>query len=337
MENNENNHANYQPPQAQVSSNEVETTHKNSSRFKNLLISIVITVFTMSAIFGYMIYSAPRAYAQEYLENISEDIAQVSNEMEYFLNGFDDLTASVDETREAFYEITSTKSYEEAKIDTKEDITTIINTIELINSTRDTKSQYNDLPNEFIEFNKALDSYLDQNNKALDILLTHQEFKQEMLEASGDDFNTKINELTKKVANDEFQAEDFELFKDISSEASAAVERFESLIDVPVTEKGSYELKIEYHAFIALKFDEVYKNVSSENPDIQIIDMMFNEINDYVMSKNEQVNINAEKYVTESDIVELFKNADTVFSIMNNETAKLNEKFNAEVSMVVVD
>lgn len=310
---------------------------QKSSQLKRAFVIFAVLVFGSGSSLGYFLWYTPRAYAQEYIETVGSEISAIDKEMQYFLGGFDELSGSVDESREAFYEIAETTSYEEAKSDTAEDITAINKTLALIDDVRDTKNSYDDLPEDFAPLNDSLDTYLDNNEQALNTLLTHQEFKLTMLQAAGDELNDKLVELQQRVNVRPVDfPEDLAFYEELATLSMEAANRFEAIEDIPDTELQSYELKLIYHIFLAQTFTDLYEELSvTENPSEERVAELINSLSTFVQNQNEEVEESSRAYVEESDIVQHFIDADNAFDIVAAELSNLRDKYGSAKTLTI--
>ena len=281
-----------------------------------------------------MLRSAPKTAAQAYLKEMSSQIGQLNSEVQYFIGGFEELSGLTDESRDVFYEMSKTQSYRDAKIDTAEDIALLEKTQNLIDSIRLKKAEFTDLPEDLHTLSNSIDNYLDQNEAALNTLMTHQKFKQQMLEASGDSLDDLLLSLEDKAKKDELSfPEDLELFEKLAIESQKSADRFNSLTDIPESEYDNYESRKDYQAYLARSLDSINTQLNAEVPNMNVLSTTFASLGNYTSAMNEKIKSDAEDYVKNSKIIDNFKAADESMQSIKDETNRLSKKYGVTIDL----
>lgn len=239
----------------------------------------IATLISLLIFFGFLHKSKriPSVQAQEYIENAVADFESLRSKLRYYQGGFVKVSSSLSSSKEAFYEILTSRDYSSAVEDTKKDIQDIQETLQRIAQSVDEKKQ-TPAPPEFKKLDELLDTYYRHAESGMRELLVFEEFQLSMLNASGDDLNHALKDFDRLMNktlknNGDISQEDFltleSLIEKIARLGDEAYQRFEEITPIPHDHKTYYSLQKEYHKDLAQTFRktfEVLKNNSSDNP-----------------------------------------------------------------------
>lgn len=124
-----------------------------------LAILAILLIGGMSVI--YFSWLAPIAQAKEYLQETSNDFQVIQAKLQQYETAFNPLAKSFEVSREAFFEITSSRPYLETIKHAKQDIEDIRVTLQLIEEARQTKKNLK-VPEKFITLDQQLGTYYEK-------------------------------------------------------------------------------------------------------------------------------------------------------------------------------
>ena len=212
----------------------------------------------------------PSAQADGYVKTVMPDFQELINQLHYYESGFAESTEKTNQAKEAYYEISSTRDYFSAVEDTRQDIQAIETTLKAIDQAVADKKM-SPAPTELAELDANLNLYYQSAVTGLKQLLIHEKFQLEMLNASGDELNQKLDRFGKLVGQAGSQGlagseliEFLDLINSIGLLGEAAVLKFDQIDSIPIDETRYYGFQKATHQDIALTFQKLFRQLKNK-------------------------------------------------------------------------
>ncbi len=231
------------------------------------LVGMVFVILSGLFIFVHKSRRIPTAQAQEYIQAVLPIYEALHAKLRFYQGGFAETSKSFNTSKEAFYEITTSRDYFSAVEDTQKDIEEINQTLDLIAQAVEEKKQAS-APAELKPLDEDLDAYYQHASAGLKELLIHEKLQMAMLTASGDELNQavgKFDTLWQKASKEGLDSDESEefaaLLKKIGQLGDESVTRFTAITDIPVDEEKYYAFQKDYHADLARSFRQMYEEL----------------------------------------------------------------------------
>lgn len=297
---------------------------------KLVCISFALLMSIGSIGYYFLSHLPKQAMAKEYLENISQDFNQVQAQLFHFLGAFTEVSDSLTTSKEAFYEITTSRHYFEAVSDTKKDIEDIQSTLTLIELAKDHQSN-NPPPPEFIDLDQKLTDYYQASLEGLTLLLEFEQLQLAMLEASGDDLNTQIASVSAIFTSQTQWATASAYFAQVSILAQEATTRFEQITDIPSEHLYYYQTMFEYHQDLAQTSQTLARQLqASTHGDGQEFLKTFSEFSERNIDRNSKREADTRQMVEQSPIQTWFAKAAALQEEISSSLSILLQKYGVE-------
>lgn len=224
-----------------------------------------------------LVFPNNRVQAKEYINKTAQSLAELNKSLRYYEGGLGAFDKSLAASEDAYYEIRNSKSYEDAVPDTKQDIQDIEKTLHFIEQARKQKDHLK-VPSELENLDKLVETYYDKIVDALTRLLKAEEFHQRLLIASGDELNREIANLDKLSGRPTDNIEYSAQLSKIIPLAAQAVERFDTMVEIPPDQQKYWQAQRDWHALL---FESMKKMVVALGPGSTSTNLLMREIADF--------------------------------------------------------
>ena len=301
-------------------------------KIKYLIIPGIPLILIFSLSFGYLFWWVPKAQAEEYLEETSNDFQTVQAKVQKYEVAFTDITKSFETSREAFYEITKSRSYFDALEDTKQDIEDINQTLQIISEAKTTKKNL-EIPKDLMSLDNKLDEYYSQVESGMKLLLEFEEFHMNMLKASGGDFNRELLRVDSVFKTGAERIEVLNYLTRLSQLADEALKRFDQLQihDLPQFHKEYYQTQKNQHTILAQTIESVTAEIKrgTIEGDETAVKLILESVEKNKLKNESRVKA-SEEFIKNSIIKSFFDKAVELEQIINEEFQVLKEKYGLE-------
>jgi len=254
-----------------------------------------------------LFFKTPEAQAREYVRKVEKDLQLIQKRLIYYKGAFTALSQSSKTSKQAFYEITTSRKYFEAVEDTKQDIKDINSTLNLIAEAKQRKSKLK-VPISLVYFDQQLSDYYNQTEQGMRLLLEHEEFQLKMLNASGDELNKKVQELDSIFSLPNPRKDMINLFADMTTLAELSVQEFKNIHPIPESETGFYQFLLEYHQDLLQTVKKMGQELQQAN---ETGDTTYattaSHFSERTQSRNSQIKEASQKWIDTSQIKTLFE------------------------------
>ena len=322
----------------ELSQTQVPTQNKpQKSKLIHFLIIFILALIVATFAIISLLQKAPDVKAKEYLQAVASDLQTITNKIDYFKGSFIGVSESLQTSKGAFYEITSSIDYFSALEDTKQDIIDINSTLDLIHKVQEAKKQL-EVPQELESFDAKLTDYYQKSEESLNLLYSFENFQMTMLEASGINLNNKLKDRYDLVKDPNTDRKKWiEILSDLVNQSNEAVIRFNNINNVPETELDYYGFMNEYHVDLADTMKKLYGYLSlntKEGDENFIIEVMnFSQRN--IERDNARQKSTEEKF-DKSKIKELFMEIDLLEKTILAELDILADKYKAVIEENII-
>jgi len=306
-----------------------------SKRRKVFLFSGIFFLFLALTLSAYLLFlKTPTALAQEYLHTVNADFKTIQERLIYYKGAFTTVSESAQTSRGAFYELTNSIDYFSAVEDTAQDITDIKETLILISSALESKSNLV-VPKELEEFDSKLTEYYTKSQAALEQLLEHEEFQMTMLNASGNELNSGLKDFDALINNKVIYSpeEGAQIVYNTASASKESAQRFNQITNVPDFDKKYFAYMNDYHQDLAKTLSEFEELLlaGTENDAVLFAQKLI-EFIQRNLEREEQRQANTENMFEESDLRVMFDETAILEQSISNELVALLIKYDVVVS-----
>lgn len=221
-------------------SNMVQGEAKPKFPIKLLLTILVIFIFLISLTLTYYFFHVPRTRAQVYVVKVSDDYKEVIKNVKKVGTDVGNVATSFELAKGSFFEIPNLRTYSESKVDTKQDVVDIQNTISKIDDAIENKSKI-PKPEEVIDLNTKLDEYYSALKDAMNIMLEYENFQIKMLNAEGDEINLQYEKFDDVYNAGVINAEVIAYYKNLAELGRAALTRYNDIGEPPADQAKFFQ------------------------------------------------------------------------------------------------
>lgn len=308
---------------------------EHQSKVKYLLGVGISLILLFSLGLGYLFWWVPRVQAKEYLETVGQDFSLVYQKISVYTDGFNPLSESFLTSREAFFEVTTSRTYDEAVIDTKQDIEDIRTTLKLVEQARQTQ-QGLIVPPDFQTLDQVLDKYYQDLEQGLELLLEFEVLQMQMLEASGQALNDEIKKVDNEVKTGAARQDLIEYFGGLERLGNHSIEAFNQIKDVPQAHQDYYNLMLEHHTDLVKSSQEMIADLklNSEAGDSAMVEKFLAMI-DRVQLRNHKQKEMARQFLAQSPIKGHFESALVAENQIKNQLETLSHQYGIRANIPV--
>lgn len=312
-----------------VTSPEIQPTPPSSKRKLIFIISIFLSILLIvTTSFGYLFWYVPQIQAKEYLEETGNDFNTIQEKLNAYHGNFDPLSKSFAKSKTAFYEVTKNGSYLEIVNDTKQDISDINATLQLIKEAKQTKASLQ-VPEDLKQLDGYLDNYYEQTEKGLQLLLNFENLQTEIIEAMGKELVKEGLKLEFLLKSPHPRQEMVNYFINLSLLANDSISMYKN-ITPPQDEnlKTYYNTMLDNDIDLATSAADIAQEISKSSPESdRIAYEKIYQYSDRTAAKDLIVRQSAKNFSSNSPINKLFQESALIESQIINEFNKLKEKY----------
>jgi hypothetical protein len=236
---------------------------------------LYVPLFSIALLLGLFLFLwvIPKQQVKAYIDEVRDDFDAIQEKMKFYEGGFVTVSGLFDNSKEAFYEITTMRTYEESKEDTAQDIKDITELLTEIDRAQEKLSTLTP-PKQAEPLHELLTQYYSEIEAGMQILLKHEQTQEQLLQASGDELNRELKEASVLFSQPNVSRNGIiEKYVWIASLAQQSVEKMREIIhpDSPTPENEIF-LSIykphtafaELFGYCAQKFSENTKEADKE-------------------------------------------------------------------------